>query len=62
MRGRDLIHMPLLLVSVLLLIIGYVLLGQGPVDSVASWKVAPVILVIVYAVLLPVTVLLKTEK
>ena len=54
--------MPLLLVSVLLLIVGYVLLGQGPVDSVASWKVAPVVLVVVYMVLLPVTVLLKNEK
>jgi len=59
MQGRDLIHVPLFLVSVAILIVGYVLLGQGPVDSFASWKLAPVILVAVYTVLFPVSVLLK---
>ncbi len=59
MRGRNLLNVPLLLSSLILLVIGYFLLGQGPVDSFASWKAAPVILVFVYAVLLPVTVLLK---
>ena len=59
MQGRDLIHVPLLLVSVAILVFGYILLGQGPVDSFASWKLAPVVLVAVYTILFPVSVLLK---
>lgn len=59
MRVKDLINIPLLLLSSVLLIIGYVLLGTGPVDSTASWKIAPFILVGVYVVLLPISILFK---
>ncbi len=45
--------------SIVLLIVGYILLGTGPVDSDVSWKVAPFILVGVYVFLLPLSVLLK---
>ena len=62
MRGRDLINMPLLLVSIMLLVLGYILLGQGPVDSVGSWKIAPVLLIFVYIFLLPFTVFLQRNK
>jgi len=43
----------LLGLSVVLLIVGYVLLGWGPVDSFLSTSVAPVILVAVYCGLIP---------
>ncbi len=59
MSGKDLVNLPLLLLSVILLFVGYILLGMGPVDSFASWKLAPVLLVSSYAILLPLTVLLK---
>ncbi len=59
MRGRNILNVPLLLSSLILLVVGYILLGTGPVDSFASWKAAPVILVFVYTVLIPITVLLK---
>jgi fucose permease len=36
-----------------LLVVGYFLLAQGPVDSFLSKSVAPVILVVVYCVLIP---------
>ena len=39
--------------SIALLIVGYVLLGWGPVDSFLSTYVAPVILVAVYCGLIP---------
>ncbi len=62
MFGRKLINIPVLIISLLLMVIGYVLLSSGPVDSTASWKIAPVILVTVYAVLVPLSVLLKSNK
>ncbi len=50
--------------SAFLLIVGYILLGQGPVYSFWSWKAAPVILVAVYCVLLPYAIIAhaKNEK
>jgi hypothetical protein len=39
--------------SFVLLVIGYVLLGQGPADNHLSKSVAPVILVAVYCGLIP---------
>jgi len=39
--------------SALLLVIGYVLLGQGPAENPLSKSVAPVILVLVYCGLIP---------
>ncbi len=59
MNVRNLINLPLLVLSIVLLIVGYVLLGTGPVDSNASWKYAPVILVSVYVFLLPLSIILK---
>ncbi len=59
MRVKRLINIPLLVLSVVLLIVGYILLGTGPVDSEVSWKVAPFVLVGVYVFLLPLSVLLK---
>jgi hypothetical protein len=42
-----------------LLILGYILLGQGPVTNPLSLSVAPVILVVVYLVLLPIAIIAK---
>lgn len=39
--------------SFVLLVIGYILLGQGPADNHLSKSVAPVILVAVYCGLIP---------
>jgi hypothetical protein len=47
----------LLWLSIALLVAGYILLGQGPVYNPLSWTVAPLILVLVYVVLLPLSVL-----
>jgi hypothetical protein len=46
-------------VSFALLVLGYILLGQGPVTNPLSLSVAPVILVAVYLVLLPIAIIAK---
>ncbi|MGM0462272.1 MAG: hypothetical protein ACQEQ4_07645 [Fibrobacterota bacterium] len=62
MQARHLINVPVLILSIILMIIGYVLLGTGEVDGVYSLTLAPLVLVVVYAVLLPLTVLLNSSK
>jgi hypothetical protein len=52
----------LLAISIVLLVVGYILLGQGPVYSFASWKAAPVILVLVYCVLIPWSIIANVKK
>lgn len=52
----------LLGISIALLVIGYILLGQGPVDNHLSWSVAPAILVIVYCILIPLTIIYRGKK
>ena len=49
-------------VCVLLLIIGYTFLGQGPVYNHISWSIAPIILVAVYCILMPITILYNKGK
>jgi hypothetical protein len=46
-------------ISFALLILGYILLGQGPATNPLSLSVAPVILVAVYLVLLPIAIIAK---
>jgi hypothetical protein len=45
-----------------LLIVGYVLLGQGPVNNPLSKSVAPVVLIIVYCALIPYAILAKGKE
>jgi hypothetical protein len=53
------INYKLFAVSFVLLVIGYICLGQGPVSNHLSWSVAPAILVGVYCVLLPIAIIIK---
>jgi len=56
------INFKLLWLSIGLLVVGYILLGQGPVTNHLSWSVAPIILVVVYCVLLPLSIIKKGGK
>ncbi len=47
--------------SLAVIIIGYVFLGQGPYDSFASLTLGPILLVIGYVVLLPVSILVRDK-
>jgi len=40
-------------ISLILLVIGFIFLGQGPVDSLLSKSLAPIILVFTYCILVP---------
>ncbi|NLG19012.1 MAG: DUF3098 domain-containing protein [Fibrobacter sp.] len=56
------INYKLLAVCLVLLITGYILLAQGPVDNPLSKSVAPLILIGVYCVLIPVSLLAKGRE
>lgn len=55
------INHKLLIASLLLLVLGYFLLGQGPLNNPISLTVAPLLLIGVYFVLIPVAILAKGE-
>ncbi len=46
-------------IGIAVLIIGFILLGQGPVRNPLSWIVAPVLLILGYIVILPLAVILR---
>jgi hypothetical protein len=52
----------LLGLSVLLLIVGYILLGQGPVTNPLSLNLAPIVLVAVYLILIPFAIIAKGKE
>jgi hypothetical protein len=53
------VHLKFFGLSLVLLIVGYVLLAQGPVDNPLSKTLAPMILVGVYCVLIPIALVVK---
>lgn len=50
------------LIGLVLLIIGYIFMMQGPANSFWSRTLAPIILVISYCVIFPIAILLKGGK
>lgn len=56
------INHKLLITSIILLALGYVLLGVGPLSNPVSMTVAPLIIVGVYCVLIPVAILAKEKE
>jgi hypothetical protein len=51
-----------LIISCILLIGGYILLAQGPVDNPISISFAPFILVGCYCIFIPAAIILKDKK
>lgn len=45
-----------------LLVVGFILLGQGPAENPLSKSVAPIILVAVYCVLLPFAIMARSKE
>ncbi len=56
------INFKLIGLCIALLIVGYILLGQGPVYNHLSWSVAPIILVGVYCILFPIAIMAKGKE
>jgi hypothetical protein len=48
--------------AVVILVIGYFFLAQGPADSFMSLSLAPIILIIGYCVLVPYAIFWKAKK
>lgn len=55
------INAKLLGIAVLVLVIGYILLAQGPANNPLSKSVAPIILVISYIVLIPCSIIFSKK-
>lgn len=55
-------NLRLLGLSVALLVVGFVLLGRGPIDNPVSETVAPLVLVFVYCILLPMTIMAREKN
>ena len=49
-------------VAVLIIILGYVSLSKGPADSFWSLTLAPILLVIGYCILVPLSIFWRTRK
>jgi uncharacterized membrane protein HdeD (DUF308 family) len=49
-------------IGILVIILGYVALSKGPVNSFWSLTVAPILLVISYCVIIPISIFWKPKK
>lgn len=52
------------LIGILIIILGYIFLAQGPADSFWSLTLAPILLVISYCIIIPISIIYrkKTRK
>jgi len=55
-------NLKLFWICLALLTVGYILLGQGPVENPLSKTIAPMILVAVYCVLIPYAIMAKSKE
>jgi len=51
----------LFLIGVLVIVIGYIFMAQGPADSFWSLTLAPILLVISYCLIIPASILYKKK-
>lgn len=51
-----------ILIGAILLVVGFYLLGMKPADNKIALNVAPFILILAFAVVLPVSILMGKEK
>lgn len=49
-------------IGILVIILGYISLSKGPVDSFWSLTLAPILLVIGYCVIIPIAILYKKKR
>lgn len=49
-------------IGLLTIVLGYILMATGETTSIQSVKVAPVVLVIGYCVIIPIAILYKSDK
>ncbi|MCL2845458.1 MAG: hypothetical protein FWE23_08420 [Chitinivibrionia bacterium] len=62
MNIKSIINVPLLIIAVIVGIIGYIFLSIAPIDSVFSWTIAPIVLVVFYLVLIPLAIIKRPKN
>ena len=55
-------HLKLLGLGIIILVVGYILLAQGPVNNPLSLSVAPILLIGGYCVIIPAAIILKDKE
>ncbi len=50
------------LIGILVIILGYIFLAQGPADSFWSLTLAPILLVISYCIIIPISILYRKRS
>jgi hypothetical protein len=55
-------HIRLFVISIIVLVTGYILLAQGPVDNPLSLSWAPLLLICGYCVLFPIAIILRDNE
>jgi uncharacterized membrane protein HdeD (DUF308 family) len=58
--GRE--NIILFVIGILVIILGYIFLAQGPADSFWSLTLAPILLVISYCVIIPIAIIYRKRK
>ena len=52
----------ILAAGIVLLVIGYILMAQPPVDGFLSRTLAPIVLVIAYLIIIPISLMIREKK
>lgn len=58
--GRE--NFIILIIGILVIILGYIFLAQGPADSFWSLTVAPILLVISYCIIIPISIIYRKKS
>ena len=52
----------LLVIGILILVVGYILMAQPPVDNFLSLTLAPIVLLVAYLIIIPYSILYDDKK
>ena len=55
-------NMQLLLIGIAILVVGYILMAQPPVDNFLSLTLAPIVLLVAYLIIIPYAILYDDKK
>jgi len=58
--GRE--NFIIFLIGILVIVLGYIALAQGPADSFWSLTLAPILLVISYCVIIPIAIIYRKRE
>jgi len=62
MNVKSIINVPLLIIAVIVGVAGYIFLSVAPVDSLLSWTIAPIVLIVCYLVLIPLAIIKRPKN